>query len=322
MEGQGPTKQETPDNESGVVQEMTARKEPTKKVPYKISDGKFPDPIVDLLQVLRRYWKIRPIVTKYGTNTGNNFVMPVTIQHQLANLYSSWAGSLHYRFVIRSDDLVTIRFLPYTELLLVGGYLTNLDGKKFYPAMGAFGQTNQVSTNLAQTTNIVNNSVAATSVPTESATPNNNQRFIDVAIPFSTVYEQLPTPLIVPGGGIQQMSVPQITMASGISPFLGVIVISTTSTSSMDLQDIFMSVGDDFRFYNYTGCLSNYIPYLDNTTTTNVGSGRIVEGYRRTGIPVLLEESEEEQEINELHETSRPPQALLKRKQTKFWNRN
>jgi hypothetical protein len=296
LDAQGPgtpeEKEETTANDAPVEQVMTEASEQQPLKPYTVCAGKFPDSVEDIQQVLRRYWQISPWLSSLSTSGDALHVFfPVTIYHQLAEMYASWAGSLHFRVLTKSASswIDSVHFMPYSELRFFNSQLVDMGyGKPFLPPASSLKTDFSAATFLSGTNYWTTNAgVTASQHPHEVLSTMGGMSVIDVSIPFNTIYEKLPTPVMTATSVSTKTAARNISTQSGISPYIGILSFcirnkSLNLTTRNDFE-IYQSVGDDFRLMDYCGAIFEFAPYTDTTTgvSANFGLNNSVEGFRR-----------------------------------------
>jgi hypothetical protein len=256
-------------------------------IPYALSERKYPYLVRDVLELVRRYYRVfipwKQITLNLNGATSYVYLFPVTFQHMLANLYARWAGSLNYIIynIASNSWLDEYGFTPSTELKYDSEVLslTTLGGKNI---VGNVIQTQPWYTieNFGTTTLCIRQGLSSASVSREIPVTSGQARYLSIQIPFNTIYETLPT-MPYRMTTTVNMGVSDISSKSSISPIIGYMWFLTRRTTAMIGSNLcfYQSVGDDFRLYGVHATTTRFLPYLDASGLSNPGT-QVTEEFR------------------------------------------
>lgn len=242
---------------------------------------KFPCVTRSIYEVLRRYHRLNTNVftqRMFKSRTAQSHYMlqvPIMPLSQWCNMYGAWAGSLNYRIYtgesflnnegsntsINSDSISVV----INNMVNVVSGPNGTFGPDGDPGwMAGAGFLTQVPFDTSYT--IDQTYMDYPAVPVEQRyTTSSTKHWIDVNIPFSTIFQILPTPFVnrslttADWSGTIDLS--RVSNTTGINPYVGFLGIVLDRPITPENCQVFQSVGDDFRLYGYQaayGCVQAY----------------------------------------------------------------
>jgi hypothetical protein len=255
-----------------------------QNIPYENDyTRKFPCVTRSVYEVIRRYHRLNVRAFTQRTFKDSQGVehymlqIPIMPMSEWCNMYGAWAGSLNYRIYTGEPNSTLSSDVLADSISIAINNAVNVEydatAGTFGPAgdpgwMSGSGFQTQIPANTAYTIDQSYN--VFPSVPVEQRyTMSVSKHWIDVNIPFSTIFQILPTPFTIQYTGVAgSIGLNRASVQTGINPYVGWLGITLNSPIVETDCQVFQSVGDDFRFFGYQAAYSAMCPYTVSGTVT------------------------------------------------------